>query len=57
MKRHSLFETIKKSSKGKFYLEKLLKFKGDAKKQCTTKSSTLPTKILVNKTGIFNAKK
>ena len=57
MKRHSLFETIKKSSKGKFYLEKLLKFKGDAKKQCTTKSSTLPTKILVNKTGIFDAKK
>ena len=67
MKRHNLFETIKKSSKRKFYSEKLLKFKGDAKKtwsvmkeilgQCTTKSSTLPTKILVNKTGIFDAKK
>ena len=51
-------ETLKK----KFYSEKLPKFKGNAKKtwsvmkeilgKCTTKSSTLPTKITVNKTDI-----
>ena len=63
----SLFETIKRRSKKKFYSEKLQKFKGDAKKtwsvmkeilgKCTTKSSTLPTKITVNKTDIFDTKK
>ena len=63
----NLFETIKKRSKKKFYSEKRQKFKGDAKKtwsvmkeilgQCTTKSSTLPTKITVNKTDIFDTKK
>ena len=60
----NLFETIKRRSKKKFYSEK---FKGDAKKtwsvmkeilgKCTTKSSTLPTKITVNKTDIFDIKK
>ena len=59
----NLFETIKRRSKKKFYSEK---FKGDAKKtwsvmkeilgKCTTKSSTLPTKITVNKTDIFDIK-
>ena len=63
----NLFETIKKRSKKKFYSEKLRKFKGDAKKiwsimkellgKCTTKSSTLPTKIAVNETDIFDATK
>ena len=63
----NLFETIKRRSKKKFYSEKLQKFKGDAKKtwivmkeilgKCTTKSSTLPTKITVNKTDIFDIKK
>ena len=63
----NLFETIKRRSKKKFYSEKLQKFKGDAKKtwsvmkeilgKCTTKSSTLPTKITVNKTDIFDTKK
>ena len=63
----NLFETIKKRSKKKFYSEKLRKFKGDARKtwsvmkeilgKCTTKSSTLPTKIIVNKTDVFDAKK
>ena len=71
MKRHktykNLFETIKKKSKEKFYSEKLRKFKEDARKilsvmkeilgKCTTKSSTLPTKITVNKTDIFDAEK
>ena len=70
MKRHiklNLFETIKKRSKKKFYSEKLQKFKGDAKKtwsvmkeilgKGTTKSSTLPTKITVNKIDIFDIKK
>ena len=62
-----LFETSKRRSKKKFYSEKLRKFKGDAKKtwsvmkeilgKCTTKSSTLPTKITVNKTDIFDTKK
>ena len=63
----NLFETIKKRSKKKFYSEKLQKFKDDAKKlwsamkeilgKSTTKSSTLPTKITVNKTDIFDPKK
>ena len=63
----NLFETIKKRSKKKFYSEKLRKFKGDARKtwgvmkeilgKCNTKSSTLPTKITVNKTDIFDAAK
>ena len=63
----NLFETIKKRSKKKFHSEKLQKFKGDAKKTCSvmkdilgkciTKSSTLPTKITVNKTDIFDTKK
>ena len=63
----NLFETIKTRSKKKFYLEKLQKFKGDAKKtwsfikailgQCTTKSSTPSTKITVNKTDSFDTKK
>ena len=63
----NLFETIKKRSKKKFYSEKLWKFKGDAEKtgsvmkeilgKCTTKSSTLPTKITVNETDIFDAEK
>ena len=72
MKRHikfiqNLFETIKRKSKKEFYTEKLQKFKGDAKKtwsvmkeilgKFTTKSSTLPTKINVNKTDIFDTKK
>ena len=72
MKRHiklikTYSNTIKKRSKKKFYSEKLRKFKGDARKtwsvmkeilgKCTTKSSTLPTKITVNKTDIFDAKK
>ena len=72
MKRHkiykNLFETIKRRSKKKFYSEKFQKIKGDAKKtwsvmkemcfgKCTTKSSTLPTKITVNKTDIFDTKK
>ena len=63
----NVFETIKKRSKKKFYSKKLQKFKGDSKKTwsvmkeifgiCTTKSSTLPSKITVNKTGIFDTKK
>ena len=63
----NLFGTIKKTSKKKFYSEKLRKFKGDAGKtwavmkeilgKCNTKSSTLPTKITVNKTDIFDAAK
>ena len=63
----NLFETIEKRSKKKFYSEKLRKFKGDAKKtwsvmkellgKCITKSSTLPTKIAVNETDIFDATK
>ena len=72
MKRHiklikNLYETIKKRSKKNIYSEKLQKFKGDARKtwsvmkeilgKCTTRSSTLPTKITVNKTDIFDAKK
>ena len=71
MKRHktykNLFQTIKKRSKKKLYSEKLWKFKGDARKtwsvmkeipgKCTTKSSALPTKITVNKTYIFDAKR
>ena len=72
MKRHikfiqNLFETIKRKSKKEFYTEKLQKFKGDAKKtwsvmkeilgKFTTKSSTLSTKINVNKTDIFDTKK
>ena len=71
MKRHKtykkLFETIKRRSKKTFFSEKLQKFKGDAKKtwsvmkeilgKCITKSSTLPTKITVNKTDIFDTKK
>ena len=62
----NLFETIKRRSKKKFYSENLQKFKGDAKKtwsvmkkilgKCTTKSSTLLTKITVNKTDIFDTK-
>ena len=63
----NLFETIKKRLKKKFYSEKLQqKFKGDAKKtwsvmkkilrKCNTKSSTLPTKITVSKTDIFDTK-
>ena len=72
MKRHikfiqNLFETIKRRSKREFYTEKLQKFKGDAKKtwsvmkeilgKFTRKSSTLPTKINVNKTDTFDTKK
>ena len=67
MKTHKAFETIKKRSKKKFYSERLRKFKRDARKtwsvmkeilgKSTTKSSTLPTKITVNKTDIFDAKK
>ena len=71
MKRHiKLIKTYLKPLKGdqkKFYSEKLQKFKGVAKKtwsvmkeilgKCTTKSSTLPTKVTVNKTGIFDTKK
>ena len=71
MKRHktykNLFETIKRRSKKKFYLEKLQKFKGDAKKtwsvmkeilgKCTTKSSIRPTKVTVKKTDIFDINK
>ena len=62
----NLFETIKRRSQKNFYSEKLQKFKGDAKKawsaikeivgKYTTKSSTLPTKITVNKTHIFDTK-
>ena len=63
----NLFETIKRRSKKKVYSEKLQKFKGDAEKtrsvmkeilgKCNTKSSTLPTKITVNKIDIFDTKK
>ena len=63
----NLFESIKKRLKKKFYSEKLRKFKGDARKawsvmkeilgKCNTKSSTLPTKITVNKTDILDAAK
>ena len=65
----NLFETIKNRFEKeikKFYSEKLQKFRGDAKKtwsvmkkilgKCTTKSSTLPTKITVNKTDVFDTK-
>ena len=63
----NLFETIKRRSK-KILLRKTAKVaKGVAKKtwsvmkeilgKCTTKSSTLPTKITVNKTDIFDTKK
>ena len=65
----NLFETIKNRFQKeikKFYSEKLQKFRGDAKKtwsvmkkilgKCTTKSSTLPTKITVNKTDVFDTK-
>ena len=48
-------------------LDKITKFKGDAKKtwsvmkeilgKCTTKSSTFPTKITVKSTDIFDTKK
>ena len=62
MKIHKIYkclsETIKKRSKKKFYSEKLRKFKCDTRKtwsvmkkilgKCTTKSSTLPTKITIN---------
>ena len=71
MKRHkiykNIFKTIKERSKKKFYSEKLQKFKRELRKtwrvmkgillKCTTKSSALPTKITVNKTDIFDAKK
>ena len=60
----NLFETIKRRSKKEIYSEILQKFKGDTKKtwsvmkeilgECTT---TLPTKITVNKTDIFDIKK
>ena len=63
----NLFETIKRRSKKTFYSEKLQKFKDDAKKawsvmkeilgKTTRKSLTLPTKITVNKTDIFDTKK
>ena len=63
----NLFETIKKRSKKKLQSEKLQEFKGDARKtwgvmneilgKCTTKSSTLPTKITVYITDIFYVKK
>ena len=63
----NLFEITKKTSKKKFYSGKLQRFKGDARKtlsgmkeiigKWTTKSSTLSTKITVNKTDIFDAKK
>ena len=61
----NLFKTVKKRSKKKSYTEKLRKFKCDMRKtwnvmkeilgKCTTKSSTPPTKITVNKTDIFDA--
>ena len=72
MKRHiklikAYLKPLKRRSKKKIYLEKLQKFKGDAKKtwsvmkeilgKCITKSSTLPTKITVSKTDIFDTKK
>ena len=70
MNRHktykNLFETIKRRSKKKLCSGKLQKFKADAEKtwsvmkeilgKCTTKSSTLLTKITVNKTDIFDTK-
>ena len=56
-----------KRDQKKFYSEKLRKFKGDTRKtwgvmkeilgKCNTKSSTLPTKITINKTDIFDAAK
>ena len=71
MKRNiKLIKTYLKPLKGEqehFYSEKLQKFKGNAKKtwgvmkeilgKCTTKPSTLPTKITVNKLDIFDKKK
>ena len=54
-------------SKKTFDPDKLQKFKGAVRKtwsvmkeilgKCSTKSSTLPTKITVKKTDIFDAKK
>ena len=56
-----------KRDQRKNFSEKLLKFKGDARKtrgvmkeilgKCNTKSSAFPTKITVNKTDIFDAEK
>ena len=72
MKRHikltqTYLKPLKRTKKKFFYSEKLRKFKGDARKtwsamkeilrKCTTKSSTLPTNITVNKTDIFDGKK
>ena len=58
---------LKRDQRKKFSAEKLRKFKSDERKtwgvmkeilgKCTTKSSTLPTKITINKTDIFDAAK
>ena len=63
----TFLKPLKRDYRKKFYSEKLRKFKGDARKtwgfmkeilgKCTKRSSTLPTKITVNKTDIFDAAK
>ena len=62
----NLFEMIKKRSKKKFYSETLQKFKENPRKtwavikeilgKWATKSSSLPTKITVNKADTFDEK-
>ena len=59
----NLFETIKRKSKKRFYLEKLIKFRGDAKEtwsimkeligKVIIKKSLLPFKIVTDKTEIL----
>ena len=63
----NLFETIKRKSKKNYYSEKILSFKGDAKKTWKTmkeligkakmNESLLPQKIRVKKTDIFDQEK
>ena len=64
---NNLFETIKRKAKKKYYSEKLLKFKGDAKKtwsvmkeligKSKTEFSNLPQKISIDKKNIFDERK
>ena len=63
----NLFEIIKRKSKKNYYLEKILSFKGDAKKTWKTmkdligkakmNKSSLPQKIRVKKTDNLTRKK
>ena len=63
----NLFETIKRKSKKNYYSEKILSFKSDPKKTWKTikdligktkmNKSSLPQKVRVKKTGIFDQEK